>query len=93
MVRGGRGTDHGALRSAETGFLTLADEGPKPTDFELARVIQLQQELLELYRKDPKSAGQLVAGLKLENVPAEELASWISIARTILNLDEMITRE
>ena len=56
-------------------------------------MIQLQQELLELYRKDPKSAGQLVAGLKLENVPAEELASWISIARTILNLDEMITRE
>jgi len=65
----------------------------EPTDFELARVVQLQQELLELYRKDPKSAGQLVAGLKLENVSAEELASWISIARTILNLDEMITRE
>ena len=65
----------------------------EPTDFELTRVGQLQQELLEIYRQDPKSAGQLVADSKLENVPAEELASWISIARTILNLDEMITRE
>ena len=65
----------------------------EPTEFELARVGQLQQELLEIYRQDPKSAGLLVADSKLANVPAEELASWISIARTILNLDEMITRE
>jgi mono/diheme cytochrome c family protein len=65
----------------------------EPTDFELTRVGQLQQELLEIYRQDPKSAGLLVADNKLANVPVEELASWISIARTILNLDEMITRE
>ena len=65
----------------------------EPTEFELTRVAQLQRDLLEIYRKNPDSAGQLVADRKLPNVPVEELASWISVARTILNLDEMITRE
>ena len=70
--------------------LTLCRE---PTEFELGRVGQLHRELVEIYRKDSESAEQLVADSKLENIPVAELASWISIARTILNLDEMITRE
>ncbi|NLX95698.1 MAG: DUF1553 domain-containing protein [Rhodopirellula sp.] len=62
-----------------------------------------EQELLSrLYRKhrrqyaeDEAAAGQLLAVGEYEapsDVPADELAGWTSVARTILNLHETITR-
>ena len=55
----------------------------------------LTQQLLN-YRKDPKAAASLLRVGELkpdESLDQPELAAWTMVASTILNLDEMVTKE
>ena len=47
------------------------------------------------YKKDPAAAAKLISigASKAGNVEAVELAAWTTVASTILNLDETITKE
>ncbi|MEQ8790383.1 MAG: DUF1553 domain-containing protein [Pirellulaceae bacterium] len=64
-----------------------------PDDYELSRVESLLHRLRTLYAEDAEAAGRLVADGDTQNVAIEEAAAWIALARTLLNLDEAITRE
>ena len=57
--------------------------------------LDLAQRELEHYKKDPAQAAKLIAvgASKPGNVEAVELAAWTTVASTILNLDETITKE
>jgi hypothetical protein len=47
-----------------------------------------------LYAADPASAASLLGGEPLPSgVTPPEAAAWVAVARTLLNLDEFITRE
>jgi hypothetical protein len=67
-----------------------------PTAPELKLLVELQSKHLEQYKADPKAAEQMLAVGQApapKDVDPAELASWTSVARTILNLHETITRE
>ena len=52
---------------------------------------ELLADAMEYFKASPKDATALA---KLEDpVLAAEVAAWISVSRTVLNLDEFITRE
>jgi Protein of unknown function (DUF1553)/Protein of unknown function (DUF1549)/Planctomycete cytochrome C len=71
--------------------LCLARE---PSAAELADMRQLYQSQLALCRDDPKAAAQLIgAQTRPTGVEPAELAAWVVMGRTLLNLDEFITRE
>ena len=54
---------------------------------------RLYDEQLQDARRDPKAAKALVASLQLPpGVSREELAAWFTVATTLLNLDETITK-
>ncbi|MFN4257679.1 MAG: PSD1 and planctomycete cytochrome C domain-containing protein [Gemmataceae bacterium] len=63
-----------------------------PNDIELAVLRQLFDELYASSRGNPEAAAQL-AGQLPAGADAAETAAWIALARTVLNLDEFITRE
>lgn len=66
----------------------------EPSTTEARRLEQLHREMLELCRKNAAEAKKLAGPASLpEGVEAEEVAAWVVVARTILNLDEFITRE
>ncbi len=78
--------------------LCLARE---PTADEIARTRQLYDDLIEICRKDPKAAANLLAetGTSANDPKTEtpddtqiKTAAWIIVGRTILNLDETVTR-
>jgi hypothetical protein len=57
---------------------------------------QLAQEELAHYRSDRNAAAQLLKVGQSSSTPkwdASELAAWTTVASTILNLDETITKE
>jgi hypothetical protein len=62
-----------------------------PTSEERSVLTQLRQRLIAEYEQSPDESVQLLAGAKVEQ-PAEA-ASWIALARVLLNTDEFITRE
>ena len=67
----------------------------KPTDAERAILLELCHKHLTEYTGDPESATQLITtgfSPQPEDVDTAELAAWTSVARTILNLHETITR-
>ena len=55
----------------------------------------LAQRELDHYKKDPAQAAKLISigASKAGNVEAAELAAWTTVASTIFNLDETITKE
>jgi hypothetical protein len=61
-----------------------------PSERELSRLVQLFEELQALCRDNPKEAARL-AGASGQD--AVETAAWVALARTLLNLDEFVTRE
>lgn len=66
--------------------------GREPTVREKERLSLLFEELLQLCQENP----QAVLKLTGEKKPTEqtiELAAWTALARTLLNLDETVTRE
>jgi hypothetical protein len=64
---------------------------PEPTERE--RLLKLFGEFRKLAEANPADAAKLVAVHKPAGVPPAEAAAWVALARTILNLDEFVTRE
>jgi hypothetical protein len=65
----------------------------EPTATEAARLQRLYREMLPLCKADPAAAANLAGQELPAGVDAAEAAAWITVARTVLNLDEFITRE
>lgn len=65
----------------------------KPTDEERAAVEALLRDGQPLAEADPESAGKIIGGAAPQGVQPAELAAWVLVARTLLNVDEFITRE
>jgi hypothetical protein len=65
----------------------------EPAAAEVARLVALQGELAKLAATDPKGAAALAGKHAPAGVPAAEAAAWVAVARTVLNLDEFVTRE
>lgn len=83
-VKSAEHTDRTKQRISKA-FLIAFSRLPSPK--ETQRLLEYHDALQEMYTKDAKSA-EILAG---KNDP--DLATWISIARVLLNLDEFITRE
>jgi mono/diheme cytochrome c family protein len=65
-----------------------------PNDLEAARLAQLVRDQLALCRADEETAAGLAGTQPLSpDVSLAEAAAWVGLARTLLNLDEFITRE
>jgi len=62
-----------------------------PTPGEARRLEQLYDEFKSLSRANPDAA--TLAGQALQGSDAADAAAWISLARTLLNLDEFVMRE
>jgi hypothetical protein len=73
-------------------FQLCLARNPRPAEMD---IIQNQYaELLQLARRDPQAAAGIAGDTPVPaGVTQEELAAWIMVARTLLNLDEFITRE
>lgn len=73
------------------GFRLCLARDPSPQDLEVVR--ELFHTQLELAAQDERAA-RLVAG-RSDIAPAEaaELAAWVVVGRTLMNLDEFITRQ
>ena len=67
--------------------------GREPTGEEVRRLLKLFREFKKLAAADPAGAAKLPGAYKPEGVPPAEAAAWVALARTILNLDEFVTRE
>jgi hypothetical protein len=70
--------------------------GRKPTPAEVQLLNDLVQKQLAVYRRDEKSATNLLrvgASPFNEKLNVNELAAWTTVASSILNLDETITKE
>ncbi|HVC96300.1 MAG TPA: PSD1 and planctomycete cytochrome C domain-containing protein [Pirellulales bacterium] len=68
--------------------------GRAPTSEELADLAELYAGELALAEADPPSAAALAGSVaRPEEANPAELAAWIMVGRTLLNLDEFITRE
>jgi hypothetical protein len=69
--------------------LCLAREPAPP---ELATLARLFEDLLKTAKANQDAAAKLAGAQKLDMAPAEG-AAWVGVARTIMNLDEFVTRE
>ncbi len=67
--------------------------GRSPSDRELARLVLLLDELLALAKASPDEAAKLAGPVRPAGVRVPEAAAWVALARTLMNLDEFITRE
>ena len=67
--------------------------GREPTPSEFARVKKLYDETLPLCQANPESAKEIIGEPKPASADIAEAAAWVTVARTVLNLDEFVTRE
>jgi mono/diheme cytochrome c family protein len=67
--------------------------GRAPADAESERLVKLLTQFRKLTAADPDGAAKLLGAHKPAGVPATEAAAWVALARTLLNLDEFVTRE
>ena len=68
--------------------------GRAPDEYELVDLEALVEHQARLLARDPAAAAALIGDAPLpDGVDAVEAAVWIGLARTLLNLDEFITRE
>ncbi len=67
----------------------------KPNPDELETLGELFDEQLALMQADESAAKDVVgpAAKEIEGTPIAELAAWTMVSRTLMNLDEFITRE
>lgn len=63
-----------------------------PEDAEVAALEGLLETARLYYRQQPEKAVRLVGSHSVDKVDATENAAWIATVRTILNLDEFVTR-
>jgi hypothetical protein len=87
--------ESGADPNARVRYLFRQTNLRAPTAAELKILTNLAQRRLDHYRKQPALAQKLIAigASKPGNVEAVELAAWTTVASTIFNLDETITKE
>ena len=71
----------------------LAAVSREPNRNELYRVMRLVNDLTDIYKNNTEAAKDLAGDDPPSGVPIEETAAWVAVARAILNLDEVITRE
>jgi hypothetical protein len=68
--------------------------GRSPNDFEMGVILDLYDEQLAMSADDEKLRTAIVgSGAVPTGVTAVDLSGWIAVGRTLLNLDEFITRE
>jgi hypothetical protein len=69
--------------------------GRRPSAAESRILLDLAQRRLEHYRQHPELAAKLIAvgASPASNIEAVDLAAWTTVASTIFNLDETITKE
>jgi hypothetical protein len=81
--------------SSRARFLFREATARRATAAELRVLLDLAQRQLDHYKKDPAQAAKLISigASKAGNVEAAELAAWTTVASTIFNLDETITKE
>ena len=70
--------------------LCLARE---PAERELSKLAALWKTEHETFKEDAALAREVVGGEPPEGVALAQAASWVLLGRTILNLDEFVTRE
>jgi mono/diheme cytochrome c family protein len=76
---------------ADRAFLLCLNR--QPSAAEASDVFALYQAARELAEQDKEGAKKLVGELTLTSASLAETAAWVAVGRTILNLDEFITRE
>jgi hypothetical protein len=64
-----------------------------PSDAEHETLLQLWTQAKELYRDDANLARQAVGADAPQSAALDEAAAWVTVAGTVLNLEEFITRE
>ncbi len=66
-----------------------------PDAFEIQRLARLWREISALARNDATAAEKMVGKpeVKLTSVQVPDAAAWVAVARTVMNLDEFVTRE
>lgn len=78
------------LRASRAFLLCL---NRQPSDAETSDVFALYQAARELAERDSDAATKLVGNPVPTSDSLTETAAWVTVGRTILNLDEFITRE
>jgi Protein of unknown function (DUF1553) len=67
--------------------------GRDPAPAERERLTRLLADFRELARSQPAESAKLAGKELPAGVDAAEAAAWVALARTLLNLDEFVTRE
>lgn len=68
--------------------------GRSPSQLEVAEVVSLYQDQRQLAGDNAAAIQAVVGSAALpEGVTAPELAAWVNVSRTLMNLDEFVTRE
>ncbi|MBZ0258839.1 hypothetical protein K8I31_22445, partial [bacterium] len=67
--------------------------GRKPTEQEVHRMGQLFNESYQMMLQHPEDAAELLGNMKLNGAQPAEAASWVSVARVLMNLEEFMTRQ
>jgi hypothetical protein len=67
--------------------------GREATSAERERLLEHYAELRALAAADPVGAAKLVGPHMPANADALDAAAWVGVARTVLNLDEFVTRD
>ena len=66
----------------------------QPSEEELSDIVDLYRDQFRLLNEEPPAAKLVVGKTKLPvNASVNELAAWIIVSRTLMNLDEFITKE
>jgi hypothetical protein len=65
--------------------------GRLPDATETAAIVRLLDQHRAFYRQHPEQAARFAGSVK--DLDVAEVAAWVGVARTLLNLDEFITRE
>jgi len=65
----------------------------EPSEAETERLVKLHDEIKQLAAEDTESAARLVGEYAPDGVLVDDAAAWVAVGRTLLNLDEFVTRE
>jgi hypothetical protein len=89
---GRRVAAHDGDTPAKLNFAWKLCLGREPNADELQRAVSLVAEFKTMCANDPAETRKLLGKGKPTGDPAET-AAWIALARTMMNLDEFVTRE
>jgi hypothetical protein len=84
------GCDETAARLRHAFRVCLARD---PSADEASILGRAHDQLLAQLQADPAAAAKLVGAINPPAADLGEAATWVAIARTLLNLDEFVTRE